>query len=44
MKKLKRETEKKPKELSPEEQVIALKKELSDVKQVLNDILLTGEK
>lgn len=44
MKKLKRETEKKPKELSAEEQVIVLKKELSDVKQVLNDILLTGEK
>lgn len=44
MKKLRRETPKKTQELSAEEKVVALEKELSDVKQVLNDMLLSNAK
>lgn len=44
MKKLRRETPKKTQELSSEEKVIILERELLDVKQVLNDMLLSNAK
>jgi len=39
---LERETEKKPKEITPEERVKELENELVDVKAALNDIILNS--
>lgn len=42
MVRMERETEKKPKEITPEEKVQELQKELSDVKAAINDIILNS--
>lgn len=42
MVKIERETEKKPKEITPEEKVRELEKELVDVKAAINDIILNS--